>query len=279
MLRTRPSICRPTSGRARRGSLDKIWAIAPRRRPRQMFVVALNAQQNSNVHQVLGCGRVYVFGRGRKATVGRVTALSVHTASEPPKVGGQGTRGRRQSQNTLPCRRIGRLGEAANVDTGRRGDGTSGWRAEWEQPASSTPCYRPRFAGSLPTIRFHPQAAPPVARWRQARSRFAPLVCAPAAIAFKQPDRHLLSLPFILSHSLPPECPSPLTLTHIMASRAIPSHLKPSAAEEGGFAPRHHGKSQSHVVSWPLILSLRPNIARVCSRVHVRARGLTAIAI
>ncbi|CAN9335040.1 unnamed protein product [Alternaria alternata] len=35
-----------------------------------------------------------------------------------------------------------------------------------------------------------------------------------------------------------------------MASRAIPSHLKPSAAEggEGGFSSqRHHGKSQSHV--------------------------------
>ncbi|KAF1916648.1 hypothetical protein BDU57DRAFT_516870 [Ampelomyces quisqualis] len=36
-----------------------------------------------------------------------------------------------------------------------------------------------------------------------------------------------------------------------MASRAIPSHLKPSAAEgkgEGGFnSQRHHGKSQSHV--------------------------------
>lgn len=39
-----------------------------------------------------------------------------------------------------------------------------------------------------------------------------------------------------------------------MASRAIPSHLKPSAAEgkgEGGFnSQRHHGKSQSHVVSY-----------------------------
>jgi len=37
-----------------------------------------------------------------------------------------------------------------------------------------------------------------------------------------------------------------------MASRALPSHLKPSAAEgsgEGGFSSqRHHGKSQSHVV-------------------------------
>ncbi len=37
-----------------------------------------------------------------------------------------------------------------------------------------------------------------------------------------------------------------------MAGRALPSHLKPSAAEggEGGFAPRHHGKTQSHVVSF-----------------------------
>jgi hypothetical protein len=38
-----------------------------------------------------------------------------------------------------------------------------------------------------------------------------------------------------------------------MASRAIPSHLKPSSAagkDEGGFnSQRHHGKSQSHVVS------------------------------
>jgi hypothetical protein len=37
-----------------------------------------------------------------------------------------------------------------------------------------------------------------------------------------------------------------------MASRAIPSHLKPSAAaggQDGDFTQRHHGKSQSHVVS------------------------------
>ena len=41
-----------------------------------------------------------------------------------------------------------------------------------------------------------------------------------------------------------------------MAGRALPSHLKPSAAEggEGGFAPRHHGKTQSHVVSHSLFL-------------------------
>jgi hypothetical protein len=42
-----------------------------------------------------------------------------------------------------------------------------------------------------------------------------------------------------------------------MASRAIPSHLKPSAAEggEGGFSSqRHHGKSQSHVVRLSPIL-------------------------
>jgi hypothetical protein len=42
-----------------------------------------------------------------------------------------------------------------------------------------------------------------------------------------------------------------------MASRAIPSHLKPSSAagkDEGGFnSQRHHGKSQSHVVSHRLI--------------------------
>jgi hypothetical protein len=42
-----------------------------------------------------------------------------------------------------------------------------------------------------------------------------------------------------------------------MASRAIPSHLKPSAAagkDEGGFnSQRHHGKSQSHVVSYPSV--------------------------
>ena len=43
-----------------------------------------------------------------------------------------------------------------------------------------------------------------------------------------------------------------------MAGRALPSHLKPSAAEggEGGFAPRHHGKTQSHVVSHSLLLQL-----------------------
>lgn len=45
-----------------------------------------------------------------------------------------------------------------------------------------------------------------------------------------------------------------------MASRAIPSHLKPSAAEgsgEGGFSSqRHHGKSQSHVVRTLFSLSI-----------------------
>jgi UTP--glucose-1-phosphate uridylyltransferase len=39
-----------------------------------------------------------------------------------------------------------------------------------------------------------------------------------------------------------------------MASRAIPSHLKPSSAagkDDGGFnSQRHHGKTQSHVVSY-----------------------------
>jgi hypothetical protein len=37
-----------------------------------------------------------------------------------------------------------------------------------------------------------------------------------------------------------------------MASRAIPSHLKPGTAANGGaegFSPRHHGKTQSHMVS------------------------------
>jgi UTP--glucose-1-phosphate uridylyltransferase len=44
-----------------------------------------------------------------------------------------------------------------------------------------------------------------------------------------------------------------------MASRAIPAHLKPSAAEgkgDGFNSQRHHGKSQSHVVSHFLPCSL-----------------------
>lgn len=47
-----------------------------------------------------------------------------------------------------------------------------------------------------------------------------------------------------------------------MAGRALPSHLKPSAAEggEGGFAPRHHGKTQSHVVSRSLFPQLPSHI-------------------
>jgi hypothetical protein len=42
-----------------------------------------------------------------------------------------------------------------------------------------------------------------------------------------------------------------------MASRAIPSHLRPSAAAaggpDGGAERKHHGKSQSHVVSTALL--------------------------
>ena len=37
-----------------------------------------------------------------------------------------------------------------------------------------------------------------------------------------------------------------------MTSKAIPSHLKPAAAQGNGdadFARKHHGKTQSHVVS------------------------------
>ena len=76
---------------------------------------------------------------------------------------------------------------------------------------------------------------------------------------FKQPDR---LAPLLLStiHSPHTECLSPLHTTHTysMAGRALPSHLKPSAAEggEGGFAPRHHGKTQSHVVSHSPFLQL-----------------------
>jgi hypothetical protein len=43
-----------------------------------------------------------------------------------------------------------------------------------------------------------------------------------------------------------------------MASRALPSHLRPSAAAgkaEDGAAPRHHGKSQSHVVSTIIVFN------------------------
>jgi UTP--glucose-1-phosphate uridylyltransferase len=37
-----------------------------------------------------------------------------------------------------------------------------------------------------------------------------------------------------------------------IASKALPSHLRPSGLgdeADGGFARKHHGKSQSHVVS------------------------------
>lgn len=80
------------------------------------------------------------------------------------------------------------------------------------------------------------------------------------AIAFKQPDRLFSFTP--VNNSLSPftECLFPLHVTHTytMAGRALPSHLKPSAAEggEGGFAPRHHGKTQSHVVSAPLFCAI-----------------------
>jgi len=55
-------------------------------------------------------------------------------------------------------------------------------------------------------------------------------------------------------HLCSPSAYSPPTpKTHKMASKAIPSHLKPSAAAggqgDGDFTQRHHGKSQSHVVS------------------------------
>jgi hypothetical protein len=54
-----------------------------------------------------------------------------------------------------------------------------------------------------------------------------------------------------------------------MASRAIPSHLKPSAAAggqgEGEFTQRHHGKSQSHVVSTPVYPSTATPIISVLS--------------
>jgi hypothetical protein len=35
---------------------------------------------------------------------------------------------------------------------------------------------------------------------------------------------------------------------------ALPSHLKPGNGAEG---ERHHGKSQSHVVSWEIVFCLR----------------------
>lgn len=68
-------------------------------------------------------------------------------------------------------------------------------------------------------------------------------------IAFKETSSPTLVVPYTTLSSRN-NLFSPQTYT--MASRAIPSHLKPSAAEggEGGFSSqRHHGKSQSHVVS------------------------------
>ena len=77
---------------------------------------------------------------------------------------------------------------------------------------------------------------------------------------FKQPDR-LAPFTSVLNSLFPLQSVSPsshFSHIHTMAARALPSHLKPSAAEggEGGFAPRHHGKTQSHVVSWPLIVQM-----------------------
>jgi hypothetical protein len=62
-----------------------------------------------------------------------------------------------------------------------------------------------------------------------------------------------------------------------MASRAIPSHLKPSSAagkDDGGFnSQRHHGKSQSHVVSQPFVsASLHVVMAR---HHHISVFGLS----
>jgi hypothetical protein len=185
-------------------------------------------------------------------------AITEHSAMSTHRWTRRGSKCRHEAQRRRYEWLASRMGAASKLDTL---PSAKVCRVAANNPLSSSSC-SPRCQVEAGTFSICPTC-----------------LCATAAIAFKQPDRHLLSLPFILSHSLPPECLSPLTLTHIMASRAIPSHLKPSAAEEGGFAPRHHGKSQSHVVSWPLILSLRPNIARVCSHVHVRACGLTAIAI
>jgi hypothetical protein len=57
---------------------------------------------------------------------------------------------------------------------------------------------------------------------------------------------------FVIDPNLKPIFPDS-TLSPTMASRAIPSHLKPSAAagnrDAESFARKHHGKTQSHVVS------------------------------
>ena len=58
-----------------------------------------------------------------------------------------------------------------------------------------------------------------------------------------------------------------------MASRAIPSHLKPAAASGNGdadFAQRHHGKTQSHVVSR---VSAIPSLAQAWHSSHFPPRS------
>ncbi|XTI91928.1 hypothetical protein V2W45_757989 [Cenococcum geophilum] len=62
-----------------------------------------------------------------------------------------------------------------------------------------------------------------------------------------------------------------------MASRAIPSHLKPSAAAGNGdaesFARKHHGKTQSHVVGGLFSVSRSPAmLARPIARPSQRQR-------
>lgn len=81
--------------------------------------------------------------------------------------------------------------------------------------------------------------------WQQARSR---LRCPTST-----DSTDALSRPLLSSFCFRPHLHSlPIALyTYTMASRAIPSHLKPAAAEggEGFSSQRHHGKTQSHVVS------------------------------
>lgn len=69
-----------------------------------------------------------------------------------------------------------------------------------------------------------------------------------------------------------PQTPFPLLPvelhTHKMASKAIPSHLKPQAAENSGaegFTARHHGKTQSHMVSaTPFPRSFAEALQKLC---------------
>ena len=123
-----------------------------------------------------------------------------------------------------------------------------------------------------------PACGPSLSSIAVARSRTCPPTCyAPAPPRpklhghyFKQADRLAPFTPVTNSLSSFPECLSPLhpLHTYTMAGRALPSHLKPSAAEggEGGFAPRHHGKTQSHVVGLSPFLSLSSvsHLAGIC---------------